>query len=160
MPWHLRVSCLLRMWHNIMYPFSGKASSFRKISEKYSVPEVDNHFFGPVCKRRQYNRCRATTYAFHNWSHKEREGHKGEASCQLLQEAWRKVSCQTWVLWTHLKCYCKMLKKGLSYCSKLVRKRFTTWTMGMENVEWDVPTCTNDKTSRTKWTSEDNQMWL
>ena len=54
----------------------------------------------------------------------------------------------------------KTLKKGLSNCSKLVQKRFTTCIMGMENVKWDVPTCTNDKTSRTTSASEDNQMWL
>ena len=160
MSWHLSDSCLLRMWHKITCPLSGKASCFRKISEKQSVSEIDNHFFGPVHKQMWYNRCRGTTYAFHNWSHKEREDNGWEASCRLLQKAWREVCYQTWVTWTHLRCHCKTLRKGLSHCSKLVRKWFTTWTMGMENVEWDLPTCANDKTSRTTWTSEDNQMWL
>ena len=56
---------------------------------------LEKYFFGPVCKQRRYNRCRGTSYAFHNWSYEEREDNGSEASCRLLQEVWREVCCQT-----------------------------------------------------------------
>ena len=47
----------------LFYRNIGKVISFRSWQP----------FFGPVCKQRRYNICKGTTYAFHNWSHKERE---------------------------------------------------------------------------------------
>ena len=105
---------------------------YRKSNQFQKVTTI----FGPVCEQRWFNRCRGTTYAFHNWSHKERGDNGCEVSCQLLQEAWREVCCQTRVTWTHLRCYSKTLRQRLSHCSSWCRNDLPPeqWRWKMSNV--------------------------
>ena len=117
------------------YPFSGKANCFTKISKNYSVSDVRSHSLDTSTNKSDVTRRRQKTYAFHNLSLKERKGNGSEASCRQIQQAWRGVCCQIWTISTHVRCSCKILRKGSSHCSKLVWKWNITWTMWMKNVD-------------------------
>ena len=157
MPWHLSDSCFSGCDTTSRIHSVGKPAVLEKYRKSNEFQKLTTIFLNPSANKGDIiDAGEQLMLSITGATKKE----KTMDEKWLLQQAWREVYCQTWVTWTHLRCHCKTLRKGLWHCSKLVRKWFTTWTMRMENVELDVPTCVNDKTSHTTWTSEDNQMWL
>ena len=141
MPSHLSDSCLLSIWHNIMYPFSGKASCFRKISESNQFQKLTTIFLDLSANKGNIRDAGEQLMFSITGATKKKKTMDEKRLADYFKNLGEKSAVKPELLGPTSDATAKTLRKGLSHRSKLVQKRFTTCRMGMKNVECDVPTC-------------------